>query len=111
MAIDDKVKARLVELLEQSKALAGYDSGDTSFQQDIAAYGQCTGWLASAHNLIDIIVPASGAAHRRLADVAMKRNEHPPAQVAGIAEILRMLLMDVDAGVLRGVADAARAEV
>lgn len=69
---------------------------------------ECDGWMASAQNLLQVIYPNALSPYRTQVTTL-----HGPMtdRVGGMVQILRHLLLDVDAGLVLRIAEAARAEV
>ena len=110
MPIDDAVRARLNELLQQGSSL-GADRGEEGTlppnQRQL-----CSAWLTAAQNLVHLICPDPQAPYRLKADnIANKNHGYTIHRAVGeLAFVLRNLRQDADAGLLASVADQARAE-
>lgn len=111
MTVEESVISRINELLTRAEVLR---LGTTFEQVKSDRHRQeCSGWLASAQNAISLVSPNPQAPFRIRADAVVGRGAHNQAhqQVGEVMEILRALLVDVDAGLLRSVSDRASAEV
>lgn len=107
MKLDDKVRARIADLINRGDWLRDTNEMNPNSQDD---QFECHGWLTSASNIIATIFPDERSPHRSAAKAG--------AGVGGIGyrvgvvnAVLKAVLDDVDAGVVVSVADNARAGV
>lgn len=110
MSIDNAVRERINQLLSQSSGLsAGNQHGLSKSDQQRQA---CSAWLVSAQNMIHRMCESPTEPYRTKAD-RLVTSEHGYAinkAVGEMASILRLLLIDADAGLLSSVADKVRAK-
>jgi hypothetical protein len=107
MRVDEQVRKRATQLIERGAVIASSqpqyaDPGGRAMLQE------CDGWLASAKNLLQVIYPDPLSSYRIQSTMLQGSKTE---RVGGMMEILRHLLLDVDAGVVMRIAEAARAEV
>lgn len=107
MKIEDSIRERARTLIDDGRKI-GISKPQYSEPAGRAILQKCNGWLASARNLISVIHPNPLSAYATRANFV---TGPVTDQVGSVAYILEELLVDVDAGVARKVADAARAEV
>jgi hypothetical protein len=110
VAVEDDLRARIAQLLQDSVALARgnkYGQCDDERQQQL-----CSAWLTAAHNAVHRACPDPKTPYRQKADkVALGNHGYViHAAVGELAAVLQNLLTDADAGLLASVADRARAE-
>ena len=111
MPIEDDLRARISQLLDESAALA---RGDEHGQcVDERQQQLCSAWVTAAHNAVHIAISDSRAPYRQKVDkvAAIDHGYAIHTAVGELAAVLRSLLADADAGLLASVADRARAEV
>lgn len=110
MSIEDAVKKRVAQLLQESSHLvAGDENGCAVDDQQCQ---QCSAWLASAQNAVHLICDTPQTPYRVRADRIVNK-EHGwliNNAVGEFAALLNNLLLDTEAGLLTSVADHARAE-
>lgn len=110
MAVEDDLRARIAQLLQESVALSrGNALGQCS---DPRQQQLCSAWLTAAHNAVHRACPESTTPYRQKTDkVALGNHGYViHAAVGELAAVLQNLLTDADAGLLASVADRARAE-
>lgn len=110
MAVEDAVKKRIEQLLEQSShlTLAGNDGCAVDDRQR----QECSAWMASAQNAFYLVCDSQHAPYRMRADQVVNKQHgwRINSAVGELAALLRNLLIDAEAGLLTSVADRARAE-
>ncbi|KNZ30784.1 MAG: hypothetical protein AD742_20890 [Methylibium sp. NZG] len=74
------------------------------------AIAETSGWFASSTNAIETVFPNASHAYRTTLARALNES-NTGVRVAKIAEIMKAMLIDIDAGVVASVADVARGEV
>lgn len=111
MAIEERVVDRIEELLDEGSHLRqGNEFGQALSHRHAEA---CTGWIAAASNVIEIVVPDPDSGYRRSAE-AIRDHEYGALIPRGVGEMVNLLSnlsKDTKAGLLSSVADSARAEV
>ena len=110
MAVEDKVRARLTELITQSQPLSqGNQYGQCVDDRQRAA---CSAWITAAHNAIHMVFSSPTAPYRSKADrIAARSHGFTIHEAVGeLSSVLQNLLVDADAGLLASVANQARAE-
>ena len=110
MPIDEDIKARLQQLLDDSTHLL---QGNTNDQcTDPTQMQACSAWLTASQNLIHLVCIDPNSPYRSKADRISAREfgymiHHA---VGELAAVLTALQSDADLGLLASVADRARAE-
>jgi hypothetical protein len=105
--IEESVRSKLTDLIARAPALAPTETG---LARDSRHVSQCDGWIAEAVNVMELAVPLPGSAYRRhIERISEGKFHNLPQRVGSIAEILRGLLSDVDAGLLTSLANRVRA--
>ncbi|MCJ0764163.1 hypothetical protein [Variovorax terrae] len=109
MSVEQSVLDRAHALIERGKVIGASTPQylDHSGRQMIQ---ECSGWIASATNLIKVIYPDPTSSYQQMAIFALATNGEAD-KVGKLTAILVALLIDVKAGVVNKVADAVRAEV
>jgi ribosomal protein L12E/L44/L45/RPP1/RPP2 len=111
MPIESVIRSRIDSLLINGQSLATGDANDQTGTAEQLA--ECVGWLVSAQNIVHLLCKSSTDAYRLKIDQIVKK-EHGwmvHRAVGTVSEILRNLLIDVDAGLLVSISNQARAEV
>ena len=111
MAVEDKVRARLSDLISQSKSVSRgnqYDQCVDSRQQ-----AACSAWIAGAQNAIHLVIASPTAPYRLKADriAAVDHGLGVHKVVGELSSVLDHLIVDAEAGLLAFVANQARAEI
>ena len=110
MPIEEDIRARLQQLLDESTQLS---LGNKNHQcTDPRQMQACSAWLTAAQNLVHLICTDPNAPYRFKADrVASGRHGYMiHAGVGELSAVLTALKTDADLGLLASVADRARAE-
>lgn len=109
MGIDNALRTRVQQLIERGVQIASMrpQHADTVGRQ---IFNECFGWAASALTAIESVFPSPMHPYRNLANQAMLDSQSV-GRVGKLTSILQTMLVDLDAGVLATVADAARVEV
>ena len=110
MSIEESIAARLDDLVGESSALtqgSEYDQVD-----GVQAY-KCRGWLAAAVNIVQVVLPDPDAGYRKNVEkIAEADHGYMVHHAVGeVAAILANLIKDGRTGLLKSVANHARAEV
>lgn len=110
MAVEEVVRVRVAQLIEQSGRL----SVGNSYGQcvDERQQQECSAWITAAQNAVHFICASEKTPYRQKADrIASDRHGYVIHDAVGeLAAVLRNLLSDADAGLLASVANRARAE-
>jgi hypothetical protein len=102
--ISDNVRRKLQDLIARAPALAG---GGISLT--VENFAKCSAWITEALNVIHYAIPSPKNPYRaQIEDV--RGTGSKPQRVASIAETLRSLLPDIDAGLLGDLGNQVRAE-
>jgi hypothetical protein len=111
MSISDTVRNHITDLIERSKRLMVGD-GKYGLVRSSEQSQECSGWMASALNIVQLICPNPENAYRKRAErIAEKeRSASINSSVGEFGFLLIDLLKDFDNGLLASVADRARAE-
>jgi hypothetical protein len=108
---EENIKQKIAELIERSKKLK---VGDKEFNESLTAeqVQECSGWMASALNIVQIVCPSLGNAYRKRAEqIADKKTRWSiNGDVGEFGHLLSELLDAIEYGLLATVADKARAE-
>ena len=110
MPIEEKIKARLQQLLDHSTHLSqGNKNGQCTDPTQMQA---CSAWLTAAQNLVHLICTDPNAPYRSKADriAAREFGYMIHTAVGELAAVLTALHGDANLGLLASVADRARAE-
>mgnify|MGYP001594965731 CR=1 FL=1 len=110
MAVEDAIKKRIEQLLEQGKHLTL--EGEDGCAVDVRQKQECSAWMASAQNAFHLVCDSQNTPYRMRAD-QIANNQYGWRINEGVGELaalLRNLLVDAEAGLLTSVADRARAE-
>jgi anti-sigma regulatory factor (Ser/Thr protein kinase) len=107
--ISDNVRNKILDLLTRSTALAV--TPGMGLAPDTQHISRCRGWIAEALNIIELAVPVPSNTYRRqIEKIGEVRGGGYPQSVGSMAEILRALLQDIDAGLLRTLSNTITAE-
>jgi hypothetical protein len=110
MAIEEAVAKRLRNLIDEAETLRrGDDNGQAYDDNQIH---QCSGWLTSALNIVQILCPNESNAFRKRAEEIADRKSGwmINSDVGEFSALLLNLERDIAAGLLTSIADKARAE-
>jgi hypothetical protein len=105
--IEENVRRKIEDLIYRAAPLAPSQSG---LPRDLQHINQCEGWITEALNIIEVAVPRPENAYRRRVTGIGEKSGSRPQRVGSIAEILRALLVDIDAGLLGTLANQIRTE-
>ena len=111
MAVEDAVKKRIEQLLEESNRLVVGDDSEGCAVDERQCH-ECSAWLASAQNAVHMVCDSLQTPYRIRADRIVNKEYGWVINnaVGEFAALLRNLLADAEAGLLSSVADRARAE-
>lgn len=111
MPVEENIKKQITSLINRSRNLK---VGDSEFNQSRSAeqVQECSGWIVSALNIVQLICPIIENAYRKRAEkIASKESGWNINQDVGeFACLLAELQRDIENGLLASVADRARAE-
>ena len=111
MAIDEVIKIRIAKLIEQGSHL----SVGNAYGQcvDPKQQQECSAWITAAQNAVHLICESPKTPYRQKVDrIASALHGFCIHEGVGeLAEVLKSLMSDADAGLLVSVADKARAEL
>jgi hypothetical protein len=110
MAVEEKVKDRIKELISEATGLSrGKEGGYALSDSHISS---CKGWLAAAANAVQLVCGDNDSQYKaRFQKVLDYRYGYViPNGVGDGKSILEAMLIDIDRGLLSSVADMARAE-
>ncbi len=110
MSIEIAVANRLQELVESADLLRRTDAHGQAYNEE--QLQECSGWLTSALNVVQILCPnESNAFRKRAEEICIRRSGwSTPSDVGEFKFLLANLSRDIDAGLLASIADRARAE-
>ena len=111
MGIEEKVRARFLELLTTGGQLRRGNENDQVFSDTHRE--ECIGWLAAAQNIVHLVVGNPANPYRVSIDkvCAKERGWCVQEGVGEATVILGSLLKDIDSGLLASIEDQARASV
>jgi len=105
--IEDNIRQKIESLIARSSLLIAL--GDSGL--DTKNMAKCTCWITEALNIIELAIPSPTNAYRvRIEKTGLLRTISMIAKVTAIAELLRVLLPDIDAGLLGNLSNKIRAE-
>lgn len=111
MEIDEKVRRKFEELIKTGEQLkVGNENGQVRSEE----HGQeCIGWLASAHNIVHLVVSDPGNPYRMSVDkiACINRGYCIQESVGEITVILKSLMKDIEHGLLASIEAQTRATV
>jgi hypothetical protein len=103
--LDEAIRKKIENLLDRVASLAG---GARASSEQIA---QSHGWITEAMNVIEVAIPIENNAYRRrIRGIEADDRSFATAKVSYIAECLRALLPDIDAGLIANFGNKVRAE-
>lgn len=110
MSIEEAVARRLQSLIDEAGSLRMGDSNGQAYDDE--QMHQCSGWLTSALNIVQILCPSKTNAFRKRAEVIAARESgwRTNSDVGEFMSLLQNLARDIDAGLLTSITDRARAE-
>ena len=110
MSIEESIAARLDELVAESSALS---QGNEYDQVDGLQAQKCRGWLVAAVNIVQVVLPDPDSGYRKsIEKIAGADYGYMVHHAVGeVAAILANLIKDGRTGLLKSVANHARAEV
>lgn len=102
--ISDNVRRKLQDLIARAPSLVG----DGDIPRDAHHVAKCSAWITEALNVISYAIPSPQNAYRARIERAIGSTKLQ--RVASIAETLRAVLPDIDAGLLGDLGNQVRAE-
>ena len=111
MEIEDKVRKKFEELLNEGVQLK-HRKGRSQVRSEVHRQ-YCIGWLASAQNIVHLVVTNPVNPYRATVDKVCSTDlgYDVPNSVGEVSVILRSLLQDIDSGLLASIEDQTRASV
>lgn len=110
MAIDQAIRERIKALIKSGNSLIALDQS-AAHDSDYLLNTNCSAWLMSAQHIVEAAFADPQSVHRKYVVEAVNEGSRSPYRVAIVTYALVNTLADINAGVIRGVADQARAEV
>jgi hypothetical protein len=109
MSVEDKIIIRIHDLIGTGNHLR---SGNSIGQQLNNQHGeQCSAWMASAENIVQIVCPNPDNAYRkRVNEITRPSGLMIPSRVGEFTDLLNYLLVDIEQGLLSSVVNQVRAE-
>ena len=111
MEIEKKVREKFEELINSGNQLKRGNEHGQVHNQD---HGQkCVGWLASAQNIVHLVIGNNDNPYKKSVDKICNtdRGYCIPISVGEVTVILKLLLQDIDQGLLASIEDQTRASV
>lgn len=105
--IEENVRKKIEDLLIRASGLAV--TSPMGLARDAQHYSQCSGWITEALNITELAVPMPSNAYRRQIEKVGGSGSYP-LRVGSMAEILRALLRDINAGLIATLSNTIRAE-
>jgi hypothetical protein len=111
LPVEENIKNQITNLINRAQKLKVGDHEYNQAQSPIQIQ-ECSGWLASALNIVQLVCPTPENAFRRKAEnIANKEHGYVINEAVGeFACLLAELQRDIGNGLLASVADRARAE-
>jgi len=109
MEIEKKVREKFEELINSGNRLKG---GNKYGQVHNEEHSQnCVGWLASAQNIVHLVISNADNPYKKSVDKICNtfRGYRIPISVGEVNVILKLLLQDIDQGLLDSIEDQTRA--
>lgn len=112
MAIDENVQVRLLELIEIGRSISqGNEYGQVQNQEHAS---ECIGWIAAAHNVVQIICPIATNPYLKSTESIVERSKTRGFTVnecvGELTAVLKNLLSDSERGLLASITNQAQAE-
>lgn len=107
----EKVRKKFEELINSGNRLkCGNEHGQVHNEEHSQ---NCVGWLASAQNIVHLVVGNTNNPYKKSVDKICNthRGYGIPISVGEITVILKLLLQDIDRGLLASIEDQTRASV
>jgi hypothetical protein len=109
LMIEENIRRKIQDLIGRAASITASGSGMARNTREIS---QCQGWIAETLNVIELAIPLPQNAYRRQMERVAQHHGGGMVQcVASMAQILRALLPDMDAGLLGDLGNRIRAEV
>lgn len=110
MAVEESVKNRIIDLINQAKPLSMCDDSGQAYSMD--QVHDCAGWVVAALNVVQLIIPDPNSAYRKRAEeIASRQFNYDIAFYVGeFSSLLKKLLEDIQLGLLASVENRAKAE-
>lgn len=110
MGIEQKVRERLLALVEEGNAIAAERPPQYAIPFDVDA--RCKGWFASSEHLLSLICAKPSDPYRIHAAEALEEYNSlgSSLHVMTLTDVLKRISLDIDSGLITSVADAASAE-
>jgi hypothetical protein len=105
--IEQNVRAKIQNLIRRSDYLGRSEGGNA---RDANHLSECRAWIVEALNVIELAVPVPKNAYRRHIEKIGENVGNYAERVASMAQMLRALLRDIDAGLVIDLANKVRAE-
>jgi len=103
--IDDNIKTKISQLINRARSLVAGPELRNDYH-----FGACESWLVEADNVVQLAIPLAQHPYRqRVAKLADPDGKAIFRCVTSVAEILRALLADIDAGLLADFGNQIRA--
>ncbi|EGW21429.1 hypothetical protein [Methylobacter tundripaludum] len=110
MEIEEKVRKKFKTLIKKGDQLK--HGNENNHVCSIEHQQECTGWLASTHNLVHLVLKSPSNPYRVSIDQICTRRGFNSNQFVGTANvILKSLLKDIDLGLLSSIENQTKASV
>lgn len=111
MTIQSRLRGRLEALLNEGETLRA--GGMDGYARDVTQRQLCSGWLTSAQHIVQLITPNLLSPYRMKVDSLARAPMTPMINhaVGEVVEVLKSLIVNVDAGLLTSIVNSAQAEV
>jgi hypothetical protein len=110
MAIEQKIRDRILALVQDGDRLAIGDDNDQALNR--AQVNACIGWIGAANHILALVCSSPTHPYREVAERTTENSLGFNANrgVGELTALLKQVLVDVDHGLLSSVANQARAE-
>jgi polyhydroxyalkanoate synthesis regulator phasin len=112
MKIEKKVREKFKELINSGNQLK-YTNDELGQIRNKEHGQECVGWLASAQNIVHLVIGNNDNPYKKSVDKICNTDQGYciPISVGEVTVILKLLLQDIDQGLLDSIEDQTRASV
>ncbi len=112
MSVEQQIKDRIVELIDQGSSLRQGNRNTFNMVRDQHHSAECAGWIAAALNVVQLVIYNPASAYRLRADEIAKRKvgARINSDVGEFVALLENLRQDIDKGLLASIVNVVRAE-
>jgi hypothetical protein len=114
MTVQQSLKDRFRGLVEEATRLLSDSRRGDSMHTDEAYENECRGWMVSAEHAVELVCRNSANTYlnrtREICGVKLHSFDQWSNYIAPLNEIIKRLLVDIDAGLIASIANSASAE-